>query len=156
MFNSLEKYIKSIDEVNQKINLLIKEDDVDKKDIDYIRSEINYLRNLIRSKSEIYFDFDKIRIDFRDETLLDLPSYGVGNEDRTLKGKMYFNVVGGTKKYLDLRTTSLPKSFLIRLTYETLEPKEKQKGYGYLVFESGSQYLEGKEILIRYEIIEKI
>jgi len=42
---------------------------------------------------------------------LQLPKYGIENFDRKLKGLMYFKVVNSNNNYMDLRTSSMPKTF---------------------------------------------
>lgn len=75
--------------------------------------------------------------------------------DRTLKGEMYFSVLGGTKDYIDIKTSSFPNSFKIRLEYETLRELVWQNGYGKLIYESGSQFLVADENKIYFKIIKK-
>jgi len=54
MKNSIEKYINAIKDINLTINSLFEQSDIEKKrDIDELRSEIEYLKSLISKK-----DFD--------------------------------------------------------------------------------------------------
>ena len=55
MENSIEKYINNIKDINLTINSLFEQSDIEKKrDIDELRSEIEYLKSLISTKD---FDF---------------------------------------------------------------------------------------------------
>ena len=117
MENSIEKYINTIKDINFTINSLFEQSDIEKKrDIDELRSEIEYLKSLISTKD---FDFGKIYIKFDNDYELELPKYGYRTFDRTLKGVMYFTVLGGTDYYIDIATNSFPERFKIRLEYKT-------------------------------------
>ena len=86
---------------------------------------------------------------------LTLPKYGVESFDRTLKGEMYFKVIGGNSEYMDIKTSSFPDTFKIRLTYDTLEEYKKQRGDAFLIYQRGTQYLEGEETKINFTILKK-
>lgn len=155
MNNSINKQHKIIDEINNSIIKLLEQTDAErKKDVESVRSDIQYLRSLLYNTN---FDlgFNKITLEFYDDYELTLPKYGVESFDRTLKGEMYFSVLGGTKDYIDIKTSSFPNSFKIRLEYETLRELVWQNGYGKLIYESGSQFLVADENKIYFKIIKK-
>jgi hypothetical protein len=156
MKNSIEKYIDTIKDINLTINYLFEQsDDGIKSDIDEIKDEISYLRNLFYEKQKINIDFDKITIRFLGEYELKLPKYGVESFDRTLKGEMYFKVLGGSKKYIDIKTNSFPNTFKIRLFYKTLKEYTTQTEEGYLIYERGTEFLVGEEVKMNFIIIKK-
>ena len=154
MENSIEKYINTIKDINLTINSLFEQSDIEKKrDIDELRSEIEYLKSLISKKD---FDFQKIYIKFDGEYELELPEYGYRTFDRTLKGVMYFMVLGGTDYYIDIATNSLPERFKIRLEYNTLDEFKRQRVDAYLIYSETGRVLEGEKTKITYEITKKI
>ena len=154
MENSIEKYINTIKDINLTINSLFEQSDIEKKrDIDELRSEIEYLKSLISKKD---FDFEKIYIKFDGEYELELPEYGYRTFDRTLKGVMYFMVLGGTDYYIDIATNSLPERFKIRLEYNTLDEFKRQRVDAYLIYSETGRVLEGEKTKITYEITKKI
>ena len=156
MENSLKKYINIINDINLTINTLCEQSDEKiKSDIDELRDEISYLRNLFYEKQNTGFDFKKITIRFLGEYELTLPKYGVESFDRTLKGEMFFKVIGGNSEYMDIKTNSFPDTFKIRLHYDTLEEYKKQRGDAFLIYQRGTQYLEGEETKINFTILKK-
>ena len=154
MENSIEKYINTIKDINITINSLFEQSDIEKKrDIDELRSEIEYLKSLISTKD---FDFGKIYIKFDNDYELELPKYGYRTFDRTLKGVMYFTVLGGTDYYIDIATNSFPERFKIRLEYKTLDEFKRQRGDAYLIYSETDRVLEGEKTKVTYEITKKI
>ena len=155
MDNSINKQHKIIDEINSSISKLLEQTDKKKqKDVAGIRSDIDYLRTLLYSSKD-GFDFNTIRIRFEEDYELKLPKYGVESFDRTLKGDMYFSVLGGNDVYMDIKTSSFPETFRIRLEYQTLREYENQYGVGYLIYSRGTQRLEGEDTKIYFKILKK-
>ena len=68
---------------------------------------------------------------------------------------MYFSVVGGNDDFLELRTNSMPKTFKIVLTYETLREFKRQRGDAYLKYKRGRENLEGDSETVSFKILEK-
>lgn len=156
MDNSINKQHKIIDEINSSISKLLEQTDQKRqKDVEGIRSDIDYLRSLLYSPKN-GLDFNTIRIRFRGDYELKLPKYGVESFDRTLKGDMYFSVLGGNDVYMDIKTSSFPETFRIRLEYQTLREYENQYGVGYLIYNRGTQRLEGEDTKIYFKILKKI
>ena len=155
MDNSINKQHKIINEINSSISKLLEQtDEKRQKDVDGIRSDIDYLRSLLYSSKD-GLDFNTIRIRFEGDYELKLPKYGVESFDRTLKGDMYFSVLGGNDVYMDIKTSSFPETFRIRLEYQTLREYENQYGVGYLIYNRGTQKLEGEETKIYFKILKK-
>ena len=98
----------------------------------------------------------KIYIKFDNDYELELPEYGYRTFDRTLKGVMYFTVLGGTDYYIDISTNSFPERFKIRLEYKTLDEFKRQRGDAYLIYSETDRVLEGKKTKVTYEITKKI
>jgi hypothetical protein len=157
MKNSIENFTNIIEDVNNIITLLLEESDAEKKkDVKSIRKEISDLKKLIRNKgSESSFDFTKIRLRFDSEYELKLPKYGLETFNRKLKGEMYFSVLEGTDEYMDIKTTSFPDTFRIRLTYKTLEELKNQTGKAILIYKRGREKLRGEETNVTYKILKK-
>ena len=155
MDNSINKQHKIINEINSSISKLLEQtDEKRQKDVDGIRFDIDYLRSLLYSSKD-GLDFNTIRIRFEGDYELKLPKYGVESFDRTLKGDMYFSVLGGNDVYMDIKTSSFPETFRIRLEYQTLREYENQYGVGYLIYNRGTQKLEGEETKIYFKILKK-
>ena len=155
MDNSLKYHHKLVNELNDSITSLLEQSDEEKKkDVESIRQDINDLRNLINTDNNS-LGFKKIRIRFEEEYELKLPKYGIESFDRKLKGEMYFKVVGGSKTFMDLQTSSMPYTFKIRLTYKTLDEYKNQRGNAFLIYKRGREKLVGEEIKIDYKIIKK-
>ncbi|MCF7867044.1 hypothetical protein K9M18_06455 [Candidatus Woesearchaeota archaeon] len=157
MKNSIENFTTIIEDVNDIISTLLEQSDAEKKkDVKSIRKEISDLKKLIRNKdSESSFDFSRIRLRFDGEYELQLPKYGVETFNRKLKGEMYFTVLGGTDEYMDIKTTSFPNTFRIRLTYKTLEELKNQTGKAFLIYRRGREKLKGEETNVTYKILKK-
>jgi hypothetical protein len=157
MKNSIENFTLMIEDVNKMISILLEQSDAEKrKDIEGIRNDIANLRNLLQSKdSGGSLGFSKIRIRFDEEYELKLPKYGIETFNRTLKDEMYFSVIGGSDEFMDIKTKSFPDTFRIRLTYQTLESYKRQIGDAYLIYNRGTEKLEGEEIKVKYKIISK-
>ena len=65
MENSLNKFIGVINDINSTIDTICEQSDEKiKSDIDELRDEISYLRNLFYEKQNTGFDFRKIIIRF--------------------------------------------------------------------------------------------
>ncbi len=155
MENSLKKYINTINDINLTIETICEQSDEKiKSDIDELRDDISYLRNLFYEKQKS-FDFQKIIIRFLGDYELTLPKYGIESFDRNLKGEMYFTVIGGNNQYMDIKTNSFPDTFKIRLYYDTLVEYKNQTGDAFLIYERGTQYLKGEETKINFTIIKK-
>jgi hypothetical protein len=74
--------------------------------------------------------------------------------DRKLKGEMYFTILGGNNDFMDIATTSFPKTFRIRLYYKTLELFKTQSGKSFLLYERGREKLEGEKTKIDFKIVK--
>jgi hypothetical protein len=157
MKNTINYHNKIIQDINKTIYHLVEQSDKERQsDVTSIRSDIIDLRDLLFKKNNSTdIGFSKIRIKFFNEYELKLPKYGVESFDRTLKGEMYFNVLGSGDGFIDIRTSSFPNSFRIRLFYNTLEEYKAQKGEGYLIYRRGTQYMEGDETKLLFKIIKK-
>ncbi len=157
MKNSIQNFTEAVEDINAMISILLEQSDSEKiKDVEDIRKEISDLRKLIQSKnSGQSLGFSKMRIRFDGEYELKLPKYGLETFNRNLKGEMYFYVLGGTDKYMDLKTSSFPDTFRIRLSYQTLDVYKNQVGDAYLIYSRGKEKLKGEEINIKYKIINK-
>lgn len=159
MKNSVENFHKIVDDLNTTISILIENDDVDnkqrKRDVDDIRKDIQQIRDMLVKQEAGSIGISKIRIRFDGEYELKLPKYGIEKFDRNLKGDMYFSVLGGNDEYIDMKTKSFPDYFRIRLKYKTLEQRVSQRGEAYLVYRRGSDYMEGDETKMTFEILSK-
>jgi hypothetical protein len=157
MKNSIEYHNKVINQINQTISILTEQsDDERKSDVNQIRSDIEDIRSMIYDlKTSSSIDFSRITLDFYNEYELSLPKYGLESFDRSLKGEMYFSVLGGNDDYIDIKTNSFPISFRIRLYYETLKTMKRQYGKAFLIYKSGTERLEGEETEIIFKIIKK-
>jgi hypothetical protein len=157
MKNSIQNFTEAVEDINAMISILLEQSDSEKKkDVEDIRKEISDLRKLIQSKnSGQSLGFSKIRIRFDGEYELKLPKYGLETFNRNLKGEMYFSVLGGTDEYMDIKTSSFPDTFKIRLDYQTLDVYKNQVGDAYLIYNRGTEKLVGEEIKVKYKIIIK-
>lgn len=155
MKDPIEYHSNLINELNNSIiNLLEQSDSQRKKDVLDLRTDIEYIRNRLSQSYSSDFPYKSIRIRFDEEYELKLPKYGLETFNRKLKGEMYFSVIGGTEKYIDIRTTSFPNTFKIRLYYQTLDILKRQTGKGYLIYKRGGEKLQGDETKIYYKIIK--
>jgi hypothetical protein len=157
MKNSIQNFTEIVEDINTIISILLEQSDSEKKkDVEDIRKEISDLRKLLQSKdSGQSLGFSKIRIRFDGEYELKLPKYGLETFNRNLKGEMYFSVLGGTDEYMDIKTSSFPDTFRIRLFYTTLDVYKNQVGDAYLIYSRGTERLEGDETKVKYKIISK-
>lgn len=157
MKNSIQDFTETIEDINKIISILLEQSDSEKKkDVDDIRKEISDLRKLIQSKdSGNSLGFSKITILFSEEYILNLPKYGLDIFNRTLKGTMYFSILGGTDEYMDIITNSFPDTFKIRLYYKTLKIYVPQENDAYLIYSRGTEKLVGEKIKVKFEIINK-
>ena len=156
MKNTVNYQNKIIQDINKTIYRLMEQSDEERRsDVASIRSDIQSLRDLLYGSDNNGINFSKIRIRFFGEYELKLPKYGIESFDRTLKGEMYFKVVGGGNGFIDIKTNSFPDTFRIRLFYSTLDELKNQKGDVYLVYRRGTQYMEGDETKIQFKIIKK-
>ena len=156
MKNTINHHNKIVRDINKTIYNLVEQSDEERRsDVSNIRSDIQSLRDLLYGENSDGVNFSKIRIRFFDEYELKLPKYGIESFDRTLKGEMYFKVVGGGNGFIDIKTNSFPDTFRIRLFYSTLDELKNQKGDAYLVYRRGTQYMEGDETKIQFKIIKK-
>jgi hypothetical protein len=155
MEKTIEYYNNLISEITDTISTIVEVSDEEKRrDIDSLRQDIAYIRSLLYDTPN-QIDFKKIRIRFYGEYELRLPKYGVEEFDRTLKGEMYFKVIGGNDEFIDIKTNSFPDSFRIRLKYKTLKELTDQVGYAFLIYSRGSERLVGDETKIDFRIIKK-
>jgi len=150
--DKIEYYNKLIKEINNNITLLLKESPSQSKQLRKMYDEVQELKRSLRKNS---LGFSYIEIDFDGEFELQLPKYGIENFDRKLKGLMYFKVVNSNNNYMDLRTSSMPKTFVIRLYYSTLKDFKKQREKGLLIYRRGREKLIGPEESINYSIRKK-
>ena len=153
-FTDIEYQNSIIKEINENINNLIPETSRKKK-LKKMYDEVQVLKKQVRSVSSKSLGFSYIEIDFSGEYELKLPDYGIEEFDRKLKNDMYFRVVGGTGSYMDLRTSSMPKEFIIRLYYNTLKEFKKQNGKGLLIYKRGREKSYGPDQTIAYTIRKK-
>ena len=157
MKNTINHHNKIIQDINKTIYYLVEQSDEERRsDVSSIRSDILDLRDLLYANDKTDIGFSKIRIRFFGDYELKLPKYGVESFDRTLKGDMYFSVLGGNDVYMDIKTSSFPETFRIRLEYQTLREYENQYGVGYLIYNRGTQRLEGEDTKIYFKILKKI
>ena len=119
-FTDLNYHNKIIKTLNDDIIKLLPEDSRKRK-LKKMYDEVQVLKKQVRGVPSKSLGFSYVEIDFIGEYELKLPEYGIEEFDRKLKGGMYFKVVGGTNTYMDLRTSSMPKEFIIRLHYTTLK-----------------------------------
>ena len=156
MKNTINHHNKIIQDINKTIYKLVEQSDEERRsDVSSIRSDILDLRDLLYANDKTDIGFSKIRIRFFGEYELKLPKYGIESFDRTLKGEMFFKVLGSGDGFIDIRTSSFPDSFRIRLYYNTLDEYKNQKGEGYLIYRRGTQYMEGEETKLQFKIIKK-
>ena len=156
MKNTINHHNKIIQDINKTIYNLVEQSDEERRsDVSSIRSDILDLRDLLYANDKTDIGFSKIRIRFFGEYELKLPKYGIESFDRTLKGEMYFSVLGGGNDYIDIKTSSFPNTFKIRLHYNTLDELKNQKGEAYLIYRRGTQYMEGDDTKIQFKIIKK-
>lgn len=155
MKDPIEYHSELVNGINKTINNLLEQSDSQRrKDVSDLRKDIEYIRNRLSQSYSSEFPYNSIRIRFDNEYELKLPKYGLEPFDRKLKGEMYFSVIGGTDEYMDIKTTSFPKTFKIRLYYKTLETYVKQHGKSFLIYESGKNKLKGDEISIIFKILK--
>lgn len=144
-----------IKDLNETIQSLLEVSDAEKRsDIASIRRDIEDIKNRLNQNSGGDFPYNKIRIRFENDYELKLPKYGLESFDRTLKGEMYFSILGGNDEYMDIKTNSFPETFRIRLYYKTLETYTKQKGKALLIYKRGREKLQGDETTIIFKIIK--
>jgi hypothetical protein len=103
----------------------------------------------------------KVKIKFFSETKLSVRS-GSDKTERTLRGDMYFDVVGSGSGYLDLQTRNITKGVAIRLHYSKLEPLLEQHGKVELVYNSKENFSDIErrskdttDIMFKFNKIEK-
>ena len=155
MKSPIEYHGSLINDINKTIEFLLEDSDSKRKqDISNIRDEINNLRELLRQSYVGNFPYNSIRIKFNDVYELKLPKYGIESFDRKLKGEMYFTILGGNDEFMDISTTSFPKTFKIRLYYKTLELFKTQSGKSFLIYERGRENLEGEKTKIDFKIVK--
>ena len=95
MKNTINHHNKIIQDINKTIYYLVEQSDEERRsDVSSIRSDILDLRDLLYSNDKTDIGFSKIRIRFFGEYKLKLPKYGIESFDRTLKGEMFFKVLG--------------------------------------------------------------
>ena len=153
-FTDIEYQNSIIKEINENINNLIPENSRKRK-LKKMYDEVQVLKKQVRDVPSKSLGFSYVEIDFVGEYELKLPEYGIEEFDRKLKGGMYFKVVGGTKTYMDLRTSSMPTEFIIRLHYTTLKEFKKQSGKGLLIYRRGREKSYGPDQTISYSIRKK-
>jgi hypothetical protein len=155
MKNPIEYHSNLINDINKAIEFLLEDSDSKRRqDISDIRDEIDDLRELLRQSYTGNFPYNSIRIKFNGEYELKLPKYGMETFDRKLKGEMYFTILGGNNDFMDIATTSFPKTFRIRLYYKTLELFKTQSGKSFLLYERGREKLEGEKTKIDFKIVK--
>lgn len=147
--NKINQYNGIIGDINTQIRNILNEDIGD--DILELRREIKKLQNRFDIPNKI---FKYVEIEFKEKYELDLPKYGIESFNRNLVGRMYFTVdnVNEELKYIDVRTSSFPDSFRLRIFYLYLEIGKKQSGKGQLIYKSGSKKSEGPKESIMFEI----
>jgi hypothetical protein len=155
MEDPIEYHTLLINDINNTIfNLLEQSDSERKKDISNIRKDIEYIRSMLRDNYPSEFPYNSIRIRFDGEYEIKLPKYGIETFDRKLKGEMYFSIIDGNDEYIDIKTTSFPKTFRIRLFYNTLDLFKTQKGKALLIYERGREKLKGDETTVFFKIVK--
>ncbi len=156
----MKKYNEIINYMNNYIDLLLEQNySQEKSEILDIKSEIEGLRDEIydyynTSNLDVSFPYTFCRIVFDGEYELELPKYGLKKINRTLKGEMFFDIIGGSieKNTIFLKTTSLENtSFEIKLTnFDTFELFKRQIGYANLVY---NKIYEGNEEKIKFKFV---
>lgn len=139
------------DERRQKI-----QDDIDKlnEKLDKLAETLKNIESESQKASET--KIKKVDITFRDEYNLDIQKLKSPEFKRTLKGKMYFDVllVNESSKYIDMVTKSFPDNIKIRLYYKKLKTGDKQSGKAQLVYNdysSTKHNLKGDIVNIEFE-----
>lgn len=132
------------------------QDDIDKlnEKLDKIAETLKNIESESKNASET--TIKKVDITFREEYKLDIQKLKSPEFKRTLKGKMYFDVllVNESSKYIEMITKSFPDNIKIRLYYKTLKTGDKQKGKAQLVYNdysSTKHNLKGDFVTVEFE-----
>jgi hypothetical protein len=153
---------KLVENISKEIDLLLNEQftksekkDVSKKitklktDVDDLKSKIQglgYSSDFPYKRCEIYFD---------GEYELPIPEYGLEEEKRTLKGDMFFKVIGGDidNKKIYLKTRSMENTFFKILIkgFKSFETLKLQKGTALLLYKDDERFFENNEVDIIFE-----
>jgi len=107
-----------------------------------MRNDIISIRKSIQGDSDENFPYNSVEIDFEGEYVLEIPKYGLEEFHRTLKGWMYFKVVGGSINsngggWMNIRTKSMSNDFKIRLNVKTFETGKRNRGSAYIIYKNG-------------------
>jgi pSer/pThr/pTyr-binding forkhead associated (FHA) protein len=144
----------------------IKKAEVEENIID-LQKEIDELKELltqVKKKKQETLEFKKIWIEFKEEVSLEIEQMKSPEYNRNLKGTMYFSVVdvNHTGRYITLKTKSFPQhseTVIIKLTFETLEIYQDQKGDANLIYskygDPNVRPVKGEEVECFYKIIDK-
>lgn len=151
---NLNKHSHTIKLLNDRIDLLLKEQKT-KEDIVFGIEQLQ--KDIARIKRKLTggdYPYSYCEIEFDGEYELDLPKYGAEEFKRVLKGRMYFNIVGGSEegKYMYIQTNSFPDNFKIHLTYKSIETFEMNQGRCSLIYKD---VYSGNEEKV-YFIIKKL
>ena len=149
-----DKQIKLFEYLNSYIDKLLEEG----PDEEAVANDIIDLnRRLERIRQRLYgggsFPYSYCEIEFRGETEVDLPEYGVEVFNRKLKDRMYFTILGGSEDdgYMFIKTKSFPDNFKMKLTFNKLKLFKKQSGEVNLIYDN--RYY-GPEETVYYELKE--
>jgi len=124
-------------------NLTKKQKEKYKKEFSDILSQIEDIKSLLgtytkEKEEDTKFPYNYCEIVFDSEYTLPIPQYGLDKVFRTLKNRMFFNILDGdlNYKYLELKTKSLENTFfkIIIEDFTTFETYKRQKGQSYLTY----------------------
>jgi len=155
---------KLIENISNEIDFLLNEQftksekkDISKK-ITKLKLDVEDLKNKIRNfDSESDFPYKRCEIRFYGEYELPIPEYGLDEEKRTLKGEMFFKIIGGSidDKKLYLKTTSMENnSFKILIKdFKSFETHLYLNGTALLLFKDDERLFKNNEVDIVFEFI---
>jgi hypothetical protein len=105
--------------------------------------------------------YSNVKIKFFNEIKLSVRSSS-DKTTRTLKGDMYFTVVGETSNYIDIQTRNITKGVAIRLYFDKLQTLMDQHGKVQLVYSENGNFSGGvdrksdeKDIKFRFNDLKK-
>ncbi len=116
-----EENLKIYNHLNSYLDILIKENNDNEKiakDIISLSDEIESIRMRLFGSSS--FPYNYCEIEFRGETEIELPEYGIEDFNRVLKDRMYFSIIGGSEEsgFMFIKTKSFPDRFKMKLTFK--------------------------------------
>ncbi len=148
---NLNKHQSTINLINEYVDLLLKEQKTKEDiavDIEQLQKDIARIKRKLTGGD---YPYSYCEITFDGEYELDLPKYGAEEFKRVLKGRMFFDIIGGSEegKYMYIQTNSFPDNFKIPSGSDPGQTVMcKRKEGKYVKIEVNSTYLNIAELQV--------